>query len=123
MALRTSARRATESHSGLPVAHVLTKVPEIGAMFWVLKLLTTGMGEAMSDFLGQQSVPLAALIGIVGIWVALRLQLRQTEYRAVYYWVAVKTHVGRVLAKLELRDRVQIVVFAYENGLITPAQG
>jgi DNA-binding NarL/FixJ family response regulator len=29
----------------------------------------------------------------------------------------VKTHVGRVLAKLELRDRVQIVVYAYDNGL------
>ena len=73
----------------MPIAHALTKVPEIGAMFWVLKLLTSGMGEAMSDFLGQQSVPLAALIGIVGIWVALRLQLRQIEYRAVYYWFAV----------------------------------
>lgn len=34
----------------------------------------------------------------------------------------VKTHVGRILAKLDLRDRVQIVVFAYENGLITPSQ-
>ncbi|WP_445152196.1 response regulator [Baekduia sp. Peel2402] len=33
----------------------------------------------------------------------------------------VKTHVGRLLAKLELRDRVQIVVFAYEHGLISPA--
>jgi DNA-binding NarL/FixJ family response regulator len=33
----------------------------------------------------------------------------------------VKTHVGRVLAKLELRDRVQIVVYAYERGLISPA--
>jgi DNA-binding NarL/FixJ family response regulator len=29
----------------------------------------------------------------------------------------VKTHVGRVLAKLELRDRVQIVVYAYDHGL------
>ncbi|HVM08540.1 MAG TPA: response regulator transcription factor [Acidimicrobiales bacterium] len=32
----------------------------------------------------------------------------------------VKTHVGRVLMKLDLRDRVQAVVFAYEHRLITP---
>jgi uncharacterized membrane-anchored protein len=67
----------------------MTKVPEIIAIFWVLKLLTTGMGESMSDFLGQQSVPLAAVIGIFGLWFALWLQLRQREYRAPIYWFAV----------------------------------
>jgi uncharacterized membrane-anchored protein len=65
------------------------KVPEITAVFWVLKLLTTGMGEAMSDYLGSVSVPLAGLIGIVGIYFALRMQLRTREYRAPYYWFAV----------------------------------
>ena len=32
----------------------------------------------------------------------------------------VKTHVGHIMAKLGLRDRIQAVVYAYETGLIAP---
>jgi uncharacterized membrane-anchored protein len=83
-------RPASESRRRIAMPRQgLTKVPEITAIFWALKLLTTGMGEAMSDFLGQKSVPIAGAIGIFGLWFALWLQLRQREYRAPIYWFAV----------------------------------
>jgi DNA-binding NarL/FixJ family response regulator len=31
-----------------------------------------------------------------------------------------KTHIARILQKLDLRDRVQTVIYAYESGLVTP---
>jgi uncharacterized membrane-anchored protein len=76
--------------NGRDVAKTLApKVPEITALFWAIKILTTGLGESASDFLGQTSVPLAAVVGVFGLWFALRLQLRQAEYRAPVYWFAV----------------------------------
>jgi uncharacterized membrane-anchored protein len=83
---RKSQDRAPSKQGREPLA---PKVPEIAAIFWVLKLITTGVGEAASDFLGHVNVPLAGLIGISGIVIALRMQFRAREYRAPVYWFTV----------------------------------
>jgi uncharacterized membrane-anchored protein len=80
---RTPTTKLSDRH---PIA---AKVPEIGIIFWVIKLLTTGMGESMSDFMGQHSVPVAGAVGIFGLAFALWLQMRTREYRAPVYWFAV----------------------------------
>jgi uncharacterized membrane-anchored protein len=67
-----------------------TKVPEITVLFWVVKLLTTAMGEATSDFLVFQIDPaIAVVIGAIGFTVAMALQLLVRRYLAPVYWLAV----------------------------------
>jgi len=67
----------------------LAKVPEITAMFWLIKVLSTGMGEAASDWLAGQSVALAVGLGAAGLAGALWVQLRADRYRPAVYWTAV----------------------------------
>ena len=68
---------------------VASKVPAIGLLFWVIKLLTTGMGEATSDFLGNTNLILAGVVGVGGLALALWLQFRTRQYLAGIYWFAV----------------------------------
>ena len=65
------------------------KVPEITAMFWVIKILTTGMGEATSDFLIKVNILLGGVVGLAAFALALWWQFRVRRYIAVVYWLAV----------------------------------
>ncbi len=68
----------------------LLKVPEITLYFWIVKVLTTAMGESTSDYLVYHMNPyLAVMLGAVGLAAALGLQLLAPRYVAWIYWLAV----------------------------------
>lgn len=58
-------------------------------VFWAIKLLTTGIGETGSDFLGTWNLVAAGVIGVGGFFAALRWQTRATTYHPARYWVTV----------------------------------
>ena len=66
------------------------RVPEITAYFWVIKGLSTAMGEATSDYLVHAMHPIPAVgLGFVGFAAALALQMTRHRYIAWSYWLAV----------------------------------
>src|ERR1700722_14392054 len=69
---------------------VSRKVPEIIALFWIIKLLTTAMGEATSDFLVAKFNPyLAVTVGGIALAIALIAQSSVTKYNTWTYWITV----------------------------------
>ena len=73
-----------------PLRHARSKVPEITAYFWVIKILTTGMGETASDFLAHTIGPFVSVpLGFTGFAVAFVIQMRSRTYVAWKYWLAV----------------------------------
>ncbi|MBI1219883.1 MAG: hypothetical protein GC186_15180 [Rhodobacteraceae bacterium] len=67
-----------------------SKVPEVTALFWIVKVLTTGMGETTSDFLVHRiDPPIAVALGFAGFVAALAVQLAAPRYNAWIYWAAV----------------------------------
>jgi len=70
--------------------HLFRKVPEITLIFWVIKLLTTAMGEATSDFLVHALDPIiAVLLCAVGFIIIIALQFWVKKYIPWVYWLTV----------------------------------
>jgi uncharacterized membrane-anchored protein len=69
---------------------IFTKVPEITVFFWIIKVLTTGMGEVFSDYLVQHINPLIAVpLAGIGLVATLVLQFSVRRYVAWIYWLVV----------------------------------
>lgn len=66
------------------------KVPQVTIYFWVVKILTTAMGEATSDYSVHQIDPVyAVLMGAAAFAVVMAVQLSARRYVAWVYWSAV----------------------------------
>jgi len=68
----------------------MRKVPEVTIYFWIIKLLSTAMGESTSDYLVFHINPyIAVALGGIGLVVSLVLQLLVRRYVPWIYWLAV----------------------------------
>jgi len=84
----TSTRSTTVS----PVRHILTKVPEVTLIFWVIKVLATTVGETAADFLNVDlglGLTITSVIMAALLVAALIVQFKLHQYTPAVYWLAV----------------------------------
>ena len=82
--------QAWRGRPAAPAGYAASKVPLITAYFWIIKLLSTAMGEATSDYMVRTINPvIAVLLGFTGFAIAMVLQFRARAYNAWIYWLAV----------------------------------
>lgn len=65
---------------------IAAKVPEITFLFWVIKLLTTAAGEAVSDYLALRGYVLAGVVETLIFLAAVWVQFSTRRYIAAAYW-------------------------------------
>ncbi|MBP2656669.1 MAG: hypothetical protein H6Q73_4238 [Firmicutes bacterium] len=69
---------------------IISKLPQITIIFWIIKVLTTGMGEVFADFLDSTlTFPIAAALVGIGLAIALVLQFSARRYVPWIYWLTV----------------------------------
>jgi uncharacterized membrane-anchored protein len=71
-------------------AEALSRVPQVTVLFWITKVLTTGTGEDMSDYLVHRFDPIVAVaLGGAAFAIAMALQLTSPRFSVWRYWLAV----------------------------------
>jgi uncharacterized membrane-anchored protein len=81
-----SSQQRASSGNAIFAEPLAAKVPEITFMFWVVKILTTCGGEAVSDYLALGSRVVGGLIEVGLLAIGLVWQFRTRRYLAVAYW-------------------------------------
>ena len=76
----------------IEIKKFLSKVPEITMFFWIIKILSTTVGETGADYLAETvglGLVVTSVIMSIGLIIAVIVQLKQSKYVAVSYWVVV----------------------------------
>lgn len=74
------------------LGHMLNKVPEITIVFWLIKMMSTTVGETAADFMifnFKLGLPTTSLIMTVLFVIVLVVQLKAKEYIPWKYWLTV----------------------------------
>ncbi|MEU7061595.1 hypothetical protein [Streptomyces sp. NPDC046197] len=83
-------RDAHRSDDRARIRLAANKVPEVTVYFWIIKVLTTGMGETASDFLAHLLGPVPAVgLGGLALVASLAVQFAVRRYVAWIYWTAI----------------------------------
>ncbi|MEH1124993.1 response regulator transcription factor [Micromonospora sp. CPCC 206061] len=108
-----NAIRRTHSGESLFAPSILARLVE----HYVYKRHTAATGSVVQSQLGQLTAREVEVLGLIG-------QGLSNDEIARHLTIAVKTvksHVSHLLSKLAARDRVQLVIAAYDAGLVNPA--
>ena len=119
---------ATGTSTAQPTSRVWMRVPEVTALFWTIKILTTGMGETLSDFLGTHLPEIVAgVVILVAFIAAFAILFRARSFREWKYWLAVSmvsvfgTVVADVIHAVGVPYIASSVVFAIAVGAVLAA--
>ena len=94
-------RMATKEYSIIPrivsnflnntlTQQIARKVPEVTVIFWIIKLLSTALGESISDYLVHHYNPVFAVIGAgIVFTITILIQLLTKKYKTWIYWFAI----------------------------------